>query len=113
MSGGRPRSLFFPRDEYFMRLALREAERALGHDDVPVGALMVHDGEVIGAAGRKRPTQKGPFDGPLTLQPLDDPLYHRLQPAHAIQEALTPALIRRALDPHSICPSTRRERNEI
>ena len=27
---------FFPRDEYFMRLALREAERALEHDDVPV-----------------------------------------------------------------------------
>ena len=26
------------RDEYFMRLALREAERALEHDDVPVGA---------------------------------------------------------------------------
>ena len=32
-------SHFFPRDEYFMRLALREAERALEHDDVPVGAV--------------------------------------------------------------------------
>ena len=30
---------FFPRDEYYMRLALREAERALDHDDVPVGAV--------------------------------------------------------------------------
>ena len=25
---------FFPRDEYYMRLALREAERAIEHDDV-------------------------------------------------------------------------------
>ena len=32
---------FFPRDEYFMRLALREAERALEHDDVPVGCVIV------------------------------------------------------------------------
>ncbi len=45
---------FFPRDEYFMRLALREAERALEHDDVPVGAVVVHGGEVIGAAHNER-----------------------------------------------------------
>ena len=30
---------FFPRDDYFMRLALREAERALEHEDVPIGAV--------------------------------------------------------------------------
>ena len=29
-----------------MRLALREAERALEHDDVPVGAVIVHGGHV-------------------------------------------------------------------
>src|SRR5918992_391431 len=40
---------FFGRDEYFMRLALREAERAPAHEDVPVGAVVVHRGEVIGA----------------------------------------------------------------
>ena len=39
---------FFPRDELFMRLAIREAERALEHDDVPIGAVVVHEGEVIG-----------------------------------------------------------------
>ena len=27
---------FFPRDEYFMRLALREGTRALDHHDVPI-----------------------------------------------------------------------------
>ena len=45
---------FFPRDEYFMRLALREAERALEHDDVPIGAVIVHGGEVIAAARNER-----------------------------------------------------------
>ena len=38
---------FFPRDEYFMRLALREAERALEHEDVPIGCVVVHGGEVV------------------------------------------------------------------
>ncbi len=40
-------------DEYFMRLALREAVEALDHDDVPVGAVMVHDGRAI-ARGRNQ-----------------------------------------------------------
>ena len=51
---------FFPRDEYFMRLALREAERALEHDDVPIGAVIVHDGEVIGAACNERELRADP-----------------------------------------------------
>ncbi len=45
---------FFPRDEYFMRLALREAERALEHDDVPIGAVIVRDGEAIATAHNER-----------------------------------------------------------
>jgi tRNA(adenine34) deaminase len=45
---------FFPLDEHFMRLALREAERALAHDDVPVGAVVVREGEVVGAAHNER-----------------------------------------------------------
>lgn len=51
---------FFPRDEYFMRLALREAERALEHDDVPVGAVIVKDGEVIGACHNERELRGDP-----------------------------------------------------
>ncbi len=50
----------FPRDEYFMRLALREAERALQHDDVPIGAVIVHDGEVIAAACNERELRRDP-----------------------------------------------------
>ncbi len=51
---------FFPRDEYFMRLALREAERALEHDDVPVGAVLVRDGEVVGAGHDERELRQDP-----------------------------------------------------
>ncbi len=45
---------FFPRDEYFMRLALREAERALEHEDVPVGCVIAHQGEVLASAPNER-----------------------------------------------------------
>ncbi|HEX2161126.1 MAG TPA: tRNA adenosine(34) deaminase TadA [Thermoleophilaceae bacterium] len=51
---------FFPRDEYFMRLALREAERALEHEDVPVGCAIVLDGEVIAAARNERELRGDP-----------------------------------------------------
>jgi len=51
---------FFPRDEYFMRLAIREAEAALGHDDVPIGAVLVHEGEVIAAGHNERELRQDP-----------------------------------------------------
>ena len=51
---------FFPRDELFMRLAIREAERALAHDDVPVGAVIVAGGEVIGAGHNERELRQDP-----------------------------------------------------
>jgi tRNA(adenine34) deaminase len=51
---------FFPRDEYFMRLALREAERALEHDDVPVGAVVVREGEVIASGHNERELRSDP-----------------------------------------------------
>ena len=51
---------FFPRDEYFMRLALREAERAPAHEDVPIGSVIVHDGEVIASAHNERELRQDP-----------------------------------------------------
>lgn len=41
-------------DERFMRLALDEAATAAAHDDVPVGAVLVRDDEVLAAAGNER-----------------------------------------------------------
>ena len=49
-----------PGDEHFMRLALREAERALGHGDVPVGAVLVAGGELIGAGHNERELRQDP-----------------------------------------------------
>jgi tRNA(adenine34) deaminase len=53
-------SPFFPRDEYFMRLALREAERAAEHDDVPIGCVVVSGGEVVAAAPNERELRGDP-----------------------------------------------------
>jgi tRNA(adenine34) deaminase len=43
-----------------MRLALREAERAATHDDVPIGAVIVRDGEILAAAGNERELRRSP-----------------------------------------------------
>jgi len=43
-----------------MRLALREAARALEHDDVPIGAVVVQSGEVIGAGHNERELRADP-----------------------------------------------------
>ncbi len=51
---------FFPRDEYFMRLALREAERAIEHDDVPIGCVIVRGEEVVAAAPNERELRGDP-----------------------------------------------------
>ena len=53
-------AVFFPRDEYFMRLALREAAQALEHEDVPIGAVIVKDGELIGAGHNERELRADP-----------------------------------------------------
>ena len=45
-------------DEYFMREALRLAELAAEEDEVPVGALIVRDGEILARAYNTRETSK-------------------------------------------------------
>jgi tRNA(adenine34) deaminase len=51
---------FDQRDEYFMRLALREAELASAHDDVPIGAVVVRGGELLAAAHNERELRRDP-----------------------------------------------------
>ena len=43
-----------------MRLALREARRAITNDDVPIGCVIVLDNEVIAAAGNERELRNSP-----------------------------------------------------
>jgi tRNA(adenine34) deaminase len=106
---------FFPRDEYFMRLALREAERALEHDDVPIGAVIVHGVEVIAAARNERELRGDPTAHAEILalreasaalggwRLLDTVLYVTLEPcamcAGAIVLARVPRVVWAADDP--------------
>jgi tRNA(adenine34) deaminase len=106
---------FFPRDEYYMRLALREAERATEHDDVPVGAVVVKDGEVIGAAHNERELRNDPTAHAETLalrqasqtlgswRVLDSVMYVTLEPcamcAGAIVLSRIPRVVFAASDP--------------
>lgn len=49
---------FSPEDEQFMRMALSLAERAAEEDEVPIGAVLVHKGEVIARAYNRREQNK-------------------------------------------------------
>ena len=51
---------FLEENEYFMRLALVEAERAREHGDVPIGALLVRAGEVVAVGANERELRQDP-----------------------------------------------------
>jgi tRNA(adenine34) deaminase len=106
---------FFPRDEYFMRLALREAERALEHQDVPIGAVLVRGGEVLASAHNERELRADPTAhaelfvlreaarGLGSWRVLDSVLYVTLEPcamcAGAVVLARVPRVVFGASDP--------------
>ena len=100
-----------------MRFALREAERALEHDDVPIGAVVVSDGEVVAAAPNERELRGDPTAHAEVLaireaaarvgdgwrMPADAVLYVTLEPcamcAGAIVLARMPRVVFAAWDP--------------
>jgi tRNA(adenine34) deaminase len=102
------------RDQHYMRLALREAERAAGHGDVPIGAVVVLGDEVIGAAGNERELRQSPLAHCEMLaieraaahlgswRLLDTTLYVTLEPcpmcAGAVVQARIPRLVYGASD---------------
>ncbi len=47
-------------DRKWMQIALTEAERALEKDDVPIGAIAVHKGEIIGRGYNRREADQDP-----------------------------------------------------
>ncbi len=47
-------------DEYFMRLALREAEAAFMENEVPVGAILIKDNRMIAAAHNTKEVKNDP-----------------------------------------------------
>ena len=54
-------------DARFMQLAIDEARKALAHGDVPVGAVVVHQGEVVGAGHNERERRQDPTAHAETL----------------------------------------------
>ena len=108
----------------FMRMALREAEAAAAVGEVPVGAVVVHDGQVVGRGrnqteGLQDPTAHaeilaiGAAADALGSWRLEDcRLYVTLEPCHmcagAIVLARIPHLIYAAADPKAgACGSLR------
>lgn len=47
-------------DSRYMRYALKEAEKAYDAGEVPVGCVIVHEGEIIGKAHNQRETLQDP-----------------------------------------------------
>ncbi len=104
-----------PDDEHYMRLALAEARRALEHDDVPIGAVVVRDGEVIGRGHNERELREDPTAHAEVLalreaaaslgswRVLDSVLFVTLEPcamcAGAIVLARVPRVVWAAADP--------------
>ena len=105
----------FPLHDEYMRLALREAEAAFAEDEVPVGAVIVHQGRVIAAAHNQREQLKDPTAhaemiaitqaaGELGSWRLEEcALYVTLEPcpmcAGAIVQARIPLVVYGASDP--------------
>ena len=98
-----------------MRLAIREAERALEHDDVPIGAVVVQEGEVLGLGHNERELRSDPTAHAEmialreaarrlgTWRVLDAAIYITLEPcamcAGAIVLARVPRVVYGASDP--------------
>lgn len=101
--------------EPFMRLALQQAEAALEVDEVPVGAVVVHEGVVIAEAHNQRETLNDPTahaemiaitqaaESLNSWRLLDCTLYVTLEPcpmcAGAIVQSRIPCVIYGASDP--------------
>ena len=102
-------------DERFMRRAIAEAEHALGHADVPIGAVVVHGGEVVAAGHNERELRQDPTAHAEiialraaarafgTWRVLDSTLYVTLEPcamcAGAIVLARVPRVVYGCTDP--------------
>ena len=96
-------------DELFMEEALREAQRALVLGEVPVGAVVVHDGQIVGRGCNRPITDNDPtaHSEILALREaghaisnyrlLDCDLYVTVEPCSMCAGAITHARIRRLI----------------
>jgi tRNA(adenine34) deaminase len=106
---------FSEADERQMRAALQLADRAAGHGDVPIGAVVTRGEEILGAAGNERELRGDPTAHAEVLalrqaaerlggwRLLETTIYVTLEPcpmcAGAIYLARVPRLVYGAADP--------------
>jgi tRNA(adenine34) deaminase len=106
----------------WMKEAIREAERAKAVDEVPIGAVIVHNGEIIGRGHNLRETTHDPTAHAEILamrqasehlqawRLLDCTLYVTLEPcpmcAGAMVQARLPRLVYGTIDPKAGCAGT-------
>jgi tRNA(adenine34) deaminase len=104
-----------PGDEDAMCLAIEQAQLALHHDDVPIGAVVMHRGQVIGAGHNERELRQDPTahaevialraaaDALGSWRVLESTLYVTLEPcamcAGAIVLARVPRVVYGCTDP--------------
>jgi len=104
-----------PDDAEWMRQALDEARAATEHDDVPIGAVVVHEGRVIGRGRNERELRADPTahaeilalrraaESLASWRVLDSTLYVTLEPcamcAGAIVLARVPRVVYGCTDP--------------
>ena len=102
-------------DEPWMHQAIAEARLASAHDDIPIGAVVVRDGAVIGRGHNERELREDPTAHAETLalrqaaaalrswRVLESTLYVTLEPcamcAGAIVLARVPRVVFGAIDP--------------
>ena len=92
-------------DEHFMRLALAEAQHAFEQDEVPVGAVIVKDGKIIGE-GKNKVISKNDVTSHAEINALRDAskntnnyrlnecsMYVTLEPCHMCAKAAIDARI--------------------
>jgi tRNA(adenine34) deaminase len=91
-----PSANFMKNHEHYMKEALKEAVKAFDTDEVPVGAIIVHKGEIIAKAHNQ-------------IKTLKDPTAHAeiiaiTQAANFLQnERLTDCVMYSTLEPCSMC----------
>jgi len=106
-------------DEYFMRLALEEAYKAYSTYEVPVGAVIVNNGKIIGTGYNQRETLKDPTAHAEIIairqasenlggwRLLDSTMYVTLEPCAMCAGAIVNSRIKRvvigAMDPKRGC----------
>lgn len=106
-------------DEYYMGLAIAEARKAEALGEVPIGAVIVRDGQVVGRGYNLRETAKDPLahaeliaikEASETMggwRLIGATLYVTLEPcpmcAGAIVQARVPRIVYGAMDPKAGC----------